>query len=511
MSVLNDLASGFGIALTWQSLSICFSGVLLGTFVGALPGVGALAAISLCLPLTYYMEPVHGLILLAGIFYGAQYGASTSSILLNIPGTPSAAATCLDGNPMARSGRAGQALFIVTLSSFFGGSVAILILVAFAPPLARFALSFGAPEYFAVMVLGLIAASTASLGSAVKGLAMVVLGLIFGVVGTDVTSGTYRLALGFVQLTDGINLVAMAMGLFGIAEVLANLTRPEVKMSTEGKIFSLRHLLPTRGEAARAVKPAVRGSLIGSWIGALPGTGPAIAAFLAYAIEKRVSRTPERFGTGAVEGIAAPEAANNASVQAAFIPTLCIGIPGDAVMAFMLGAMILHGVVPGPQLIHEQPDLFWGLVASFWVGNVMLVVLTLPLIGVWVKVLAIPRQILYPTIIFLICVGVYSVNSTVFDVFVAIVFGLLGYMMSVLKYPAAPVLLGYILGPLIEENFRRALFISNGDFTTFVSSPVSAGFLLLSVLALVVPPILNSRRKRQLNDRRLKVSSLESD
>lgn len=509
MSVLSDLASGFEVALTWQALSICFGGVLLGTFVGALPGIGALAAISLCLPLTYYMEPVHGLILLAGIFYGAQYGSSTSSILLNIPGTPSAAATCLDGNPMARNGRAGQALFIVTLSSFFGGSVAILILIAFAPPLARFALSFGAPEYFAVMLLGLIAASTASPGSAVKGLMMVVLGLILGVVGTDVTSGTYRFTLGFVELTDGISLVAMAMGLFGIAEVLANLTRPEVKMPT-GKLFGIRHLLPTRTEAKQAVKPAVRGALIGSWVGALPGTGPAIAAFLAYAIEKRISRTPERFGTGAVEGIAAPEAANNASVQAAFIPTLCIGIPGDAVMAFMLGAMILHGVVPGPQLIHEQPDMFWGLVASFWVGNVLLLLLTLPLIGVWVKVLAIPRQILYPTIIFLICVGVYSVNTNIFDVFVAIAFGLVGYMMSVLKYPAAPVLLGYILGPLIEENFRRALFISNGDFTTFVSSPVSAGFLLLSILALVVPPILNRRRKRQAINGHLDVNPSES-
>lgn len=509
MSVLSDLASGFEVALTWQALSICFGGVLLGTFVGALPGIGALAAISLCLPLTYYMEPVHGLILLAGIFYGAQYGSSTSSILLNIPGTPSAAATCLDGNPMARNGRAGQALFIVTLSSFFGGSVAILILIAFAPPLAQFALSFGAPEYFAVMLLGLIAASTASPGSAVKGLAMVVLGLILGMVGTDVTSGAYRFTLGFVELTDGISLVAMAMGLFGIAEVLANLTRPEAKMPT-GKLFGVRHLLPTRKEARQAVKPAVRGALIGSWVGALPGTGPAIAAFMAYAIEKRVSRTPERFGTGAVEGIAAPEAANNASVQAAFIPTLCIGIPGDAVMAFMLGAMILHGVVPGPQLIQEQPDMFWGLVASFWVGNILLLVLTLPLIGVWVKVLAIPRQILYPTIIFLICVGVYSVNNNVFDVFVALAFGLVGYMMSVLRYPAAPVLLGYILGPLIEENFRRALFISNGDFTTFVSSPVSAGFLLLSVLALVVPPILNRRRKRQANNGQLNVNPPET-
>jgi len=500
MDVLQDLAAGFQIALTWQALSVCLGGVMLGTFVGVLPGIGALAAISLCLPLTYYMEPVHALILLAGIFYGAQYGSSTSSILLNIPGTPSAAATCLDGFPMARNGRAGQALFIVTLCSFFGGSFAIVVLMAFAPPLARFALSFGAPEYFAVMLLGLIAASTASPGSTAKGLAMVVFGLILGMVGTDVTSGAYRFTLDFIQLTDGVSLVAMAMGLFGIAEVLSNLTQPEVKPPV-GRSFRLQDMLPTREEARLAIKPAIRGSLIGSWVGALPGTGPAIAAFLAYATEKRISRTPQRFGTGAVEGIAAPEAANNASVQAAFIPTLCVGIPGDAVMAFMLGAMILHGIIPGPQFIHEQPDMFWGLVASFWVGNVLLLGLTLPLIGFWVRILSIPRHILYPTIIFLICVGVYSVNSNIFDVFVAVVFGVVGYFMTALQYPVAPVLLGYILGPLIEENFRRTLFISDGDFRAFVSSPVSAIFLALSALALILPPILNHRRRKRSQSR----------
>lgn len=498
MSVFADLASGFAVALTPQAIGICFGGVMLGTFVGVLPGIGALAAISLCLPLTYYMLPVHGLILLAGIFYGAQYGSSTSSILLNIPGTPAAAATCLDGNPMARKGRAGQALFIVTLSSFFGGCVAIVLLIAFAPPLARFALTFGASEYFAVMLLGLVAASTAASGSAVKGLAMVVLGLILGMVGTDVTSGVYRFTLGFVELTDGINLVALAMGLFGIAEVLANLTRPGYEPPPE-KSFRLRDMLPTRDEGRTAVKPAIRGSLVGSWIGALPGTGPAIAAFLAYALEKRISRHPERFGTGVVEGIAAPEAANNASVQAAFIPTLCIGIPGDAVMAFMLGAMIIHGIIPGPQFISEQPEMFWGLVASFWVGNVILVLLTLPLIGVWVRVLSIPRHFLYPTILFLICVGVYSVNNNIFDVLVAVVFGIAGFFMIMFDYPVAPILLGYILGPLVEENFRRTLFISNGDFSAFVRSPVSVGALLVTAIVLLLPlaPRLVSRTAKE--------------
>jgi putative tricarboxylic transport membrane protein len=489
MSVLTDLAAGFAIALTPQAIGICFGGVMLGTFVGVLPGIGALAAISLCLPLTYYMLPVHGLILLAGIFYGAQYGASTSSILLNIPGTAAAAATCLDGHPMAKKGRAGQALFIVTLSSFFGGCVAIVLLIAFAPPLARFALSFGAPEYFAVMLLGLVAASTASSGSVTKGLAMVVLGLLLGMVGTDVTSGVYRFTLNFVELTDGINLVALAMGLFGIAEVLSNITQPEYVPPPKTS-FRIRDMVPTRDEGRTAVLPAIRGSLVGSWVGALPGTGPAIAAFLAYALEKRISRRPEQFGTGIVEGIAAPEAANNASVQAAFIPTLCVGIPGDAVMAFMLGAMIIHGIVPGPQFIREQPDMFWGLVASFWVGNVILVLLTLPLISVWVRILSIPHRILYPTIVFLICVGVYSVNNNMFDVLVAIVFGVVGFIMITLNYPVAPILLGYILGPLVEENFRRTLFISNGHFSAFFSSPISIGALLLTVIALLLPTFL---------------------
>jgi TctA family transporter len=497
MEVFSNLLAGFEVALTWKAIAICFGGVVLGSFVGALPGIGAMAAISLCLPLTFYMSPVHALILLAGIFYGAQYGGSTSSVLLKIPGTPSSAATCLDGFPRAQGGRAGQVLFLVTLSSFFGGSVAIIFLIAFAIPLASFSSTFRAQDYFAVMLLGLIAASSASPGSTAKGLAMMALGLILGLVGTDVTSGSYRFTLDLLQLSDGVNLIALAMGLFGIAEVLSGMTQKDVS-TTNVERLTLKDVLLSRKEAWASFKAAVRGSLVGSWIGALPGTGPAIAAFLAYAIEKRVSRTPERFGTGAVEGIAAPEAANNASVQSAFIPTLCIGIPGDAVMAFMLGAMILHGIVPGPSVINEQPELFWGLVASFWVGNVLLVLLTLPLIGVWVKVLAIPRNILYPCILFLICVGVYSVHNDVFDVFQAIVFGIVGFVLTKLKYPVAPILLGYILGPLVEENFRRTLFVSNGDFSAFVSTPVSCTFLILSVLLLIIPPVLHFKKRRQL-------------
>lgn len=486
MGVFSDLALGFEIALTWQALAICFSGVLLGTFVGVLPGVGALAAISLCLPLTYYMLPVHGLIMLAGIFYGAQYGSSISSILVNIPGTPSAAVTCLDGYPRAQQGRAGPVLFITALTSYIGGTFGIILLIAFAPPLAKFALSFGAPEYFAVMLLGLIAASTISSGSAAKGLSMVVLGLLLGMIGTDVTSGTYRFTFGILELTDGISLVAIAMGLFGIAEVLSNQAKTEVQ-PTQKRSVRLRELLPNREEVTGSIWPTARGSLVGSWIGALPGTGPSISAFLAYALEKRVSRTPERFGKGAIEGVAAPEAANNASVQAAFIPTLCIGIPGDAIMAFMLGAMMIHGIVPGPQFITEQPDIFWGLVASFWIGNILLLILNIPLIGMWVRILSIPRNILYPTIIFLICIGVYSVNNNIFDVFIAVIFGFVGLCMNMFNYPTAPVLLGYILGPMIEENFRRALFISNGDFSIFFNSYVSSIFISLSTLLLIAP------------------------
>ena len=486
METLANLAAGFGVALSWTALAVCFAGVTLGTFVGVLPGIGALAAISLCLPLTFYMDPTHALIMLAGIFYGAQYGSSTASILLNIPGTPSAIVTCLDGYPMAKQGRAGPALFITTITSFLGGSFAIILLIAFAPPLAKFALGFGAPEYFSIMLLGLVAASTISVGSPLKGLAMVVFGLVLGLVGTDVTSGTYRFTFGNLELTDGLNLVAVAMGLFGIAEILSNLVHDQ-HPRVDAKAITLRSLMPTRDDMRRSLMPTLRGSLVGSWVGAMPGTGPSIAAFLAYATEKRLAADPSRFGKGAVEGIAAPEAANNASVQAAFIPTLCIGIPGDAVMAFMLGAMMIHGIIPGPQFLSEQPVMFWGLVASFWIGNVMLLALNIPLIGLWVRILAIPRDLLYPAILFFICVGVYSVNNNPFDILIALGFGVVGYLMTAFGYPAAPVLLGFILGPLIKENFRRALFISNGDFGIFLRSPLSLTALVATVLLVIVP------------------------
>lgn len=494
METLANLGLGFQNALTIEALLTCLAGVTLGTIVGVLPGIGAMAAISLCLPLTFYMEPTNALILLAGIFYGAQYGSSTASILLNIPGSASSVVTTLDGYPMARNGRAGPALFVTTITSFIGGSAAITMMVVFAEPLARFALTFRAADYFAIMALALVAASTLTVGSPLKGLAMVSLGLALGLAGTDVTTGTYRYTFGFLELSDGFSLVALAMGLFGIAEVINGMTRKDVPAGPLPSRITLRSLLPSADETRRSVFPTLRGTAVGAWIGTMPGTGPAIAAFISYALEKRVSRTPERFGKGAVEGVAAPEAANNASVQSAFIPTLCIGIPGDAIMAFMLGAMMIHGIAPGPGFITEQPVMFWSLVASFWIGNVLLLILNIPLIGLWVRLLMVPRQVLYPAILFFICVGIYSVNNNVFDIWVGFIFGVLGFVMNRYGYPAAPLLLGFVLGPLIEENFRRAMFISRGDPMILVQSPLSAVAIVLTLVLILAPVALFAAR-----------------
>lgn len=486
MDLLSNLALGFNVAISAEALLFCFVGVTIGTFVGVLPGIGAVAAISMSLPLTFYMDPTVGLIMLAGIFYGAQYGSSTAAILMNIPGTATAAVTCLDGYPMAQQGRAGVALFVTTITSFLGGSFAILLLMSFAPLLAKFALGFGSVEYFSIMTLGLIAASTIGIGSPVKGLAMVVFGLVLGLVGTDVTTGVQRYTFGFFHLHDGISLFALAMGIFGISEILASIGQ---KTATMPKKFSLRDMLPTREDVRRCALPTGRGAVIGSAVGILPGSGPSIATFMSYAMEKRISREPERFGRGAVEGVASPEAANNASVQAAFIPTLSLGLPGDAVMAILLGAMLMHGIVPGPQFIGQNPEMFWGLIVSFWIGNVLLLILNLPLIGIWVRLLSIPYRFLYPAMLFFICVGVYSVKNSMFDVYVAIIFGVVGYFMLLLRYPAAPLLLGFILGPMIEEHFRRAMLMGRGDFAVFVQSPISAVFLGVATLLLIASAI----------------------
>lgn len=500
MDYWSNVAMGFSVAVSGESLMFCLLGVTIGTFVGVLPGIGALATISMTLPITFYLDPTVALIMLAGIFYGSQYGSSIAAILMNIPGTATAAVTCIDGYPMARQGRAGVALCITAISSYLGGTFAIILLMAFAPALATFALRFGAAEYFSIMLLGLVAASTIGVGSPLKGLAMVVAGLILGLIGTDVNTGLRRYTFDVLELADGISLVALATGLFGVSEILASVGR-KGEVMVDATSVTLRSLIPTRTDLRQAVMPTARGALMGSWVGALPGAGPSIATFMAYAVEKRSARDRDRLGYGAISGIAAPEAANNAAVQAAFIPTLSLGLPGDSVMAILLGALILHGITPGPEFITQQPEMFWGLVASFWIGNIMLLILNIPLIGLWVRVLAVPYRFLYPAMLFFICVGVYSVQASTFDVYTMLVFGVIGYGMLKLAFPAAPLLLGFILGPLIEENFRRALVISRGDMTVFVDSAISASFLgvtLALVLLTAVQAVYRARRRRRL-------------
>ena len=484
METIHNLGLGFEAALSAENLLFCLLGVSLGTFVGVLPGIGALATISMCLPLTFYLDPVPGMIMLAGIFYGAQYGSSTASILLNLPGSAPAAITCLDGYPMAQQGRAGVALFLTTIASFVGGSFSIMLMIGFAPVLADFAISFSSADYFSIMVLALVAASTLSNGSFIKGIAMVAAGLVLGLVGTDISSGVPRYTFGIIDISDGISLVAVAMGLFGVAEILNNLMQDEHAV-VDARSITFKSLVPTRQDMREFWPAAGRGSVIGAIVGMFPGNGPTIATFMSYSAEKRLSRNPGKFGKGAIEGISSPEAANNSSVQAAFIPTLTLGIPGDAIMAVILGGMLIHGIAPGPQLIANDPVLFWGVIASFWIGNVFLLILNIPLIGIWVRLLTVPYHLLYPGMLFFICIGVYSVNNSTFDVMLTLIFGLIGFGMMRFGFPAAPLLLGFVLGPLIEENFRRALVLSRGNLDVFVSRPVSATFLGLTLLVLL--------------------------
>ena len=497
MDMLSNLALGFNEAFVLQNLIYCFAGVFLGTFIGVLPGIGPLATISMLLPLTFHVPPTAALVMLAGIYYGAQYGGSTASILMNLPGTPAAAVVCLDGYPMAQKGRAGVALFMTTIASFVGSTIGIIILTAFSPALANVALAFGPADYFSMMLLGLIAAAALAQGSPAKGIAMVLVGLALGMVGTDVQTGAQRFTWGIPQLSDGINLVALAMGLFGVSEVITSITRMRAVNKQKQERITLRSMVPTRDDVRQSWPSMLRGSGVGSFFGTLPGAGTTIAAFIAYAIEKRIARKPERFGKGAVEGISAPESASNASAQTAFIPTLTLGIPGDAVMALMLGAMIIQGIQPGPRLVAEHPELFWGLVASFWIGNVLLVILNIPMIGLWVRMLRIPYSILYPSILLFICIGVFSVNNSAFDVMVVMVFGVFGYAMTLLRFEPAPLVLGFILGPLMEEHLRRAMLLSRGDPAVFLERPISAGFLALTGGLLVWSLISAVRQQRK--------------
>jgi putative tricarboxylic transport membrane protein len=484
-TALADLWHGFGIALEPHNLFYCFLGVLIGQVVGVLPGLGAMAAISLLLPLTFAMKPVAAILMLAGIFYGSQYGGAICSILLNLPCHAPHAVTCLDGYPLTRQGKAGTALVITMIASFVGASFGITEMIFLAPVLTQVALKFGDAEIFSIMLLGLLAGSTLAKGSAIKGIAMTAFGVLLGLVGTDIYTGTPRLTFGSTDLLDGVEIVALALGLFGVAEFLKNINRLVIINAGQTNV-SFRDMRPSKEDLKKAAFPMVRGTLIGSLCALIPGTGPTIASFVSYSIEKKISRTPERFGHGAIEGIACPEASTHSSVQGDFIPTMSLGIPGDAVMALLLGALIIQGVTPGPQLISQHPDIFWGLIASFWIGNIILVFLNVPMIGLWVKLLNIPYRHLYPAAMFFICMGVYSTHNSLFEVSETLVIGVVGYILLLLDFHPAPVLLGFVLGKGVEEHFRRAIIISTGDLSTFFQRPISAtvmgliAFLLLS-------------------------------
>ena len=481
MDLLSNLSLGFATAFTLQNLLYCFIGCVLGTLIGVLPGLGPIATIAMLLPATYALPPIAALIMLAGIYYGAQYGGSTTAILINIPGESSSVVTAIDGYQMARKGRAGVALFTAGVGSFFAGCAATLVLAAFAAPLSELAFKFGPAEYFSLMVLGLIGAVVLASGSLIKAIAMIVLGLLMGLVGTDVNSGTSRYAFDIPQLTDGLGFVVVAMGVFGFAEIMANL---EQKEHRETFLSKVTNLWPKKEDFKRMVGPILRGTLLGSILGILPGGGAALASFGAYSLEKKVSKYGHEFGKGAIEGVAAPESANNAAAQTSFIPLLTLGIPPNAVMALMVGAMTIHNIQPGPQVMTSNPALFWGLIASMWIGNFMLIILNLPMIGVWVKLLTIPYRHMYPAILVFCCIGVYSVNNTVFDIYLTAIYGIIGYVFMKFKCEAPPLLLGFVLGPMMEENFRRALLLSRGDFTVFVTRPLS-GCLLAAALFLV--------------------------
>ena len=492
---LNDLWTGFGVALEPHNLMWSFFGVLIGNLIGVLPGMGALSAISILLPLTYTMHPVPAILMLAGIFYGSQYGGAIGAILLNLPSHPPHAVTCLDGYPMTLAGKGGTALGLTMLASFFAASFGIIVMIFASPLLVRVAFSFGAPEIFSIMLLGLLAGATMSRGSALKGIAMTLVGLLVGIAGTDINTGTERFTFGLIELQDQVELVALAMGLFGVAEFLRNVNG--MKAIGANLTLRLRDMRPSLAEIRQGFMPMLRGTLIGTAFGAMPGTGPTITTFIAYAVERKISRTPERFGKGALEGVVASEASSHSKTQVDFIPTMSLGIPGDAVMALILGALLIQGITPGPRLITEHADLFWGLIASFWIGNVILVVLNVPLIGLWVRLLRVPYRYLFPSALFFIAIGVYSTKNSLFEVGEVLACGVAGAIFLALRFPIAPVLLGYVLGPMVEENFRRALLISGGDMMVFLEHPISATFLAISALLIVLQIVFAIKAQRK--------------
>jgi putative tricarboxylic transport membrane protein len=491
--LLQNLSLGFSVAFSLQNLGLALLGCLIGTLVGVLPGIGPIATITMLLPITFSLEPTGAIIMLAGIYYGAQYGGSTTAILVNIPGEVTAVVTTLDGHEMAKQGRAGVALGIAAIASFFAGSVATLVVAALAVPLTKLALLFGAAEYFSLMIAGLAFAVVLARGSVLKAIGMILLGVLFSTVGQDLETGVERMTFGYAPLSDGLDFAVLAMGVFGFAEVLRNL---EVVEHRDVVNRPIGRLLPSRADFKRAALPIVRGSVVGAALGILPGNGAVLGPFASYTIEKRLARDPGRFGRGAIEGVAGPEAANNAGAQTSFVPLLALGIPPNAVMALMVGAMTIHGIVPGPLVMTKNPTLFWGVIASMWIGNLMLLVINLPLVGLWVRLLAVPYRLMFPAILLFSCIGIYSVNNSAADVLMTAVLALVGYALSKLDFETAPLLLGFVLGRLMEENLRRALAISRGDLATFVQRPISAGLLAaaLVVLALAVFPAVRRRR-----------------
>ena len=508
MDLIQNLALGFGVVFQFVDLKIgflgitmpfpmniflCFIGAMVGTLIGVLPGIGPLATIAMLLPITFGLPPVGALIMLAGIYYGAQYGGSTTSILINIPGEFSSVVTALDGHQMAKQGRAGPALAIAAIGSFIAGCFSTVLVAALGAPLTSLALLFGPAEYFSLMVLGLVFAVVLARGSILKAIAMILFGLLLSTVGSDIETGQSRMAFDIPELADGIGFVTVAMGVFGYAEIMRNLEQTESRDIVQSKVTGL---MPTWPDFKVASPAIARGTILGSILGILPGGGAVIAAFAAYTFEKKMSKTPERFGHGAIEGVAAPESANNAAAQTSFIPLLTLGIPPNAVMALMVGAMTIHGIVPGPQVMTKQPDLFWGLIASMWVGNLMLVVINLPLVGLWVRLLRVPYRMLFPAILIFCAIGVYSINNAPADAIMVATFGLVGYWFVKHDFEPAPMLLGFVLGPLMEENLRRAMLIARGDPTTFVTRPISGGLLFLAALLLVlaVMPMIRSKR-----------------
>jgi putative tricarboxylic transport membrane protein len=491
--LFHNLALGFGVALTGWNLALCLIGAIVGTLVGVLPGVGPLATIAMLLPITFGLPPVGALIMLAGIYYGAQYGGSTTSILVNIPGEASSVVTTLDGHQMARQGRAGPALAIAALGSFFAGCVSTVLVAALGAPLTSVALMFGPAEYFSLMVLGLVFAVVLARGSVLKAVAMIIMGLLMSMVGSDIETGQSRMAFDVPELSDGIGFVVVAMGVFGFAEIMRNLEQESSRSIVHAKLTGL---MPTWPDLKAASGAILRGTVLGSILGILPGGGAVIAAFAAYTFEKKVSRDPSRFGHGAIEGVAAPESANNAAAQTSFIPLLTLGIPPNAVMALMVGAMTIHGIVPGPQVMTKQPELFWGMIASMWLGNLMLVIINLPMVGVWVRLLRVPYRMLFPAIIIFCAIGVYSINNSAFDAVMTALYGVIGYWLVKHDFEPAPMLLGFVLGPLMEENLRRAMLIARGDPSTFITRPISGVLIALAVLLLMaaVLPMIRSKR-----------------